>query len=228
MEGGIRPSETAEERSGGSGGPGGSLPGQDDREEKRRFGTAIGWLFVGGSLLAIPSTFLFDPRPSEAIYVVFAAALCTGLVILAAPWERLSLRWFHLTALTGTVLITLAVELGGRGYGFLYVLVVVGSAFVFKSRAEVAVQVALVGAALVLPLIWEPESDREIVQNALLIVPSLALVAASIVYLRERLDRTHRRHLEFAEEALALTLRIRGREAGAEGGASTPPGRRPA
>ena len=194
----------------------------------RRFGTAIGWLFAGGSLLAIPSTFLFDPRPPAGIYIVFAVGFCIGLAILAAPWERLSLRWFHLTALTGTVLITLAVEFGGRGYSFLYVLVAVGSAYVFRSRAEVAAQVAVVGIALVLPLIWEPREDREIVQNALLIVPALAIVAASIVYLRERLESAHRRHQEFAEEALALTLRIRGRERGQGGGASPPPGRRPA
>lgn len=219
----MRPSEIPGES------PGGGGPGRHEQaEQARRFGTAIGWLFVGGSLLAIPTTFLFDPRPPAGIYVVFVAGFCAGLLILAAPWERLSLRWFHLTALTGTVLITLAVELGDRGYGFLYVLVVVGSAYVFRSRAEVALQVALVGIALVAPLIWEAEQNREILQNALLIVPALTLVAASIVYLRERLESTHQRHLDFAEEAMALTLRIRGREGGPGGGASTPPGRRPA
>jgi hypothetical protein len=198
-----------------------------DREgaTARAYGRLAGVLFVVGSLSSIPSSLLLEPRPASSIYLLTGAAVLSGLLCFAIPWERLP-RWvFHLLPALGTVYVAAAAEAASPSYSFYYVFIAVYVAYVFDGAGAITVQLLFIALALIAPAIWDPDTSGETVRRTLLFVPGLGITSAVVVLLRRRLDSDRRRYREFAEEAYDIALRIRryGRES--EGGASPPPGR---
>ena len=70
--------------------------------------------------------------------------------------------------------------------------------------------VALIGVAILAPIVYGPEDARSTIQLALVVYPLLVLTASLIAYLRQRLVADHRSYRLFAEETLALADRIAG------------------
>jgi hypothetical protein len=203
-----------------------SSPPADEHygETARRYGRLAGVLAMSGSVSSVPSSFLIEPAPPSAIYLLGLLAFASGAACFVIPWERLPWGAFHVLAGLGTVFAATAVEIAGPPYSFYYVFIAIYVAYVFESRLAVMGHLLFIGAALLAPLAWDPEASRETVRRALLFIPALAITSGVVVLLRQRLEQDRRRYSEFAEEAYDIALRIRRPERSSEGGASSPPG----
>lgn len=185
----------------------------DEPQLLRQYGHVAAALFIAAALVAIPSSLLQTPAQPAGIYVFTTLALASGLVCLVLPWERIPIRWFHLVAAAATVEIAVAVAVDDRTFAWYYVFVAVFAAYVFPTRIETAVQVALASIGFLAPAIYDPDTAGETIRAAIVAIPSFALAALVVTYLHERLDAKQRLYRRFAEETLALAIRIGGREA---------------
>ena len=154
----------------------------------RRHGNVAGVLFVAGSIGLVPSLLFADPSQPAAVLVLTVLACASGALCLAAPWERLSRRWFHLVAATATIEIALAAGLADHAYSWLYLLVAVYAAYTFTTRREIALQALLICAALLAPLVYESGTTDATLTRALAAIPSLLLAAGLVTYMRERVE----------------------------------------
>jgi hypothetical protein len=174
---------------------------------------AAGFLFLGASVSSIPSLLLLEPQPALEVFLLPLAGIVTGLLCLSMPWQRLPWSWTtHAVLALATIEIAVAVEVADRGYALFYVFVAVLAAYALPSRREIAAQLALISLALLLPLLYGGDI-REVLWQATLAAPALALAAGTVTYLRERLEAKQRLYRRFAEEVLDLALRIRGEPA---------------
>jgi hypothetical protein len=186
-----------------------------------RYGRTAGLLFLFGSLLAFPSSLLADPAPASTSYVLLGTGVLCGLFCLAAPWERISENWFYVLAAGSVVQITLTAEFFDPIYSIYYVIVAVYSASAFHSRESVVAYLALISAAwLTQPLYITPSS--EVLYFAAVGTPVTWLIALMVVQISERLEQSRTASMELAEEAVGVTLRIRGGRPGSDQGVSRP------
>jgi hypothetical protein len=181
---------------------------RQDRARVEGYGPIAGVLLLAGALLSIPGSLLIQP-PSET-YLLTALVALTGLVCLAMPWERISPAWLHALGVIGTLEVGASVAFIDYAYGFYFVVIAALVAHGARNRLETGAHLILISATLLAPIAWEPEHARAIVREAMLLVPSIALVAGVVIYLRERLEAKQRMYRRFAEEAFELTWRIRG------------------
>ena len=169
------------------------LPPAAAAEERTRLaiGRLGGVLFCAGAAIALPSLVTLDPAPPDWVFMIVVLALTAGLACLWAEWDVLHAAWLHAIPLTGTFLVT-ALIAGTHArvglYAWLYILVVVFVAYCFQNRLVVAAYLLLVAAGCAAPLVDPQVSSSETLRTLLVCVPSLALAATVVTYLRERLE----------------------------------------
>lgn len=176
----------------------------------RRFGRMAGILFIAGALLPVPSTLLLEPRPELASYSITAAAVLTGLACLLLPWERARVGWLHCLALAATLEVAATVALFDLVFGVMYLLIGILVAYGFGRPRDAFPHVVLISMAMLAPVVYDPDASREALQLALLLVPSVWMLAGALVFLRTQVDTRERAYRHFAEQALSLTERIAG------------------
>jgi len=179
--------------------PHGRLSDEDDR--RRTAGRLGGALFCAAAAVSLPSALTLDPRPQAWVFALITLALAAGLVCLRLPWERLPDGALHLLPLSGTVMVTVGI-LGIEGrdtiYTWLYVMTVIVVAYSFRSRAMIAAYLVLVCAASAAPLLDPAASTDDTLRSLLVSLPSLAIAAAAVTYLRERLEARRSAYEELA------------------------------
>src|SRR5688500_160298 len=157
----------------------------------RGYGTLGGLGIIGAAIFAVPSTLLLDPLPPAEAYLSTIAALTTGLVCIALPWERLDGRWLHLFGVLATVEAAWAVAVFGPAYLSFFFLIAVAIAYVTPDAKSLLAHLLLIGLALLAPVIYGPEDPRSTVQMALVVLPLLTLTAGLFAYLRQRMVADH-------------------------------------
>jgi hypothetical protein len=187
------------------------------------YGRIAGILFIGGSLTAIPTSLTLEPMPPLGFYLLVVAGLISGLVCLALPWESLSWRWLHALPVLATLEIALAAWVADVVFSLYFIFVAVFIAAAFRDRPHVLAHMGLVVIALFFPVIYEVEARRAVLQQAMLMLPGLVLAAGMIAYLRERLEERQLVYRRFAQEALAISRRLRTTAAESPGGGTADP-----
>jgi len=180
-----------------------------DPVARTRFGRLLGALYVIGGLSSIPSSLLVEPPPTPLIVPVTAFAILGGVAWMAFPWVKAGPGWMHAAVAAGTVAVGLANAAAGPTYAFYGVLVAVFAAYAFRSRAAIAAHLGLLIGALVVAIPFSPASTREVLQVEALAIPNVIIAAVLVAFLRERSEHRERSLHDFAEEAMALTGRIR-------------------
>jgi hypothetical protein len=178
-----------------------------ERARMRRYGAVTAFLFVFGSLSAIPGAIIVDADP--LVYVVIVAGVATGVGCLFVPWERLGRRVFFVPLVLGLIEVVLGMRLADLDVAFYFVYVAVLAGYVTISRADLAVGVGLILAALFAPFIWGADAD-EVIHHAAFAVPAIVIAVGMVRYLAETLEGKERTYERFAAETLTLAERIRG------------------
>ena len=179
-----------------------SLTDAGEDERRRSVGRLSGALFVAGALAALPSVLTLDTEPEPWVYVVIAVAFVAGLFALWVPWDRIAAHWLHAPPLAGVTLITLGIlgtHARGNLYAWLYVLTVVVVACEFRSRAVVGGYLGLIALCSAAPLLDSATSASDTGRALLVSIPSLAITAAVVTYLRERLEAGRSAYQQLAQ-----------------------------
>ncbi len=156
-------------------------------------------LFVGGGIGAIPSDALHQPAHPWTIYLLPLLALCSGAVCWVLSDLSLRARWLHLTAIAATLEVALTVGLADRVFAIYFAFVAIYAAYVFRRRSAIAIQVGFASLAVLAPIIYDPATARETLVGAFALIPTLVLAAASVTFLRERLEASELRYRNLAE-----------------------------
>ena len=132
-----------------------------------------------------------NPSPPALAGLLPFLAFVSGIVCFLTPWDRLRPVWFHLVPALGTLEVAFSVwALGAHGnvVSWFYVFVVVFAALAFCERLSVTAHVMFASAALAAPIPYMPESARDNLVRTLVALPTLAVAAAVVAFLRERLE----------------------------------------
>lgn len=156
-------------------------------------------LFAGGGIGAIPSDALHQPTHDWTIYLLPLLALVSGGICWLLSGFGLRARWLHLTALAATIEVAVTVGLADRVFAIYFVFVAIYAAYVFQRRSAIAVQVGFASLAVLAPIAYDPDTGRETLVAAFALMPTLVLAAASVTFLRERLEASERRYRDLAE-----------------------------
>ncbi|HKR98795.1 MAG TPA: GGDEF domain-containing protein [Candidatus Dormibacteraeota bacterium] len=164
----------------------------DDAAGRRAIGRIAGILFSAGGLATVPAYRLMeDPSPPAAVNLLPFLAFVSGIVCFLVPWERLRAGWVHLVPALGSVEVAFSMWVLGRHgnvVAWFFVFVVVFAALAFHSHLQVAGHVLFAAVLLAAPIIYAPDSARDNLIRAIVAVPTLAVAAAVVAYLRERLE----------------------------------------
>ena len=180
----------------------------------RAFGTLAGFGFIGVAVVALPSTRLLEPTPEPQAYFLTLAAILTGLVCLAIPWERIDPRWLHVVGFVATVEAAATVAVFGFAYVAIYFLIAVLIAYVSPDARSVGIQVGLICLALLGPVAYGPEGARSSLHVALVVIPALLVTTLLFAYLRQKTVHDRLAYHRFAEQTLVLSSQIAGRQLG--------------
>ena len=203
------PADTVERRIGGSGrrrlrrasdeDPASALsaPMPDvapDDEESRRIAT-IGRTAALLFLTGVPLGPVVEATvPGGHVLTGFGLSLLglvSALVCLRLPWQRLSMRWIHATALLATVEVALGVATASATaavFSWLYVLIAAAAAYAFRDRRTLAIYVGILSVALALPIAYHGIVDGDMLARTVLGIAVLATMVAVVASLRERLE----------------------------------------
>ncbi len=165
-------------------------PEDPHRRQQLAIGRLAGWLFLVGSLVALPSDVILGIPSVPRTIALTMMGLLTGVGCLILPWNRLSERWLSGIAVVGTVEITVSVVALGRHGAVLqpiYLLIATTAAYAFHSRRVIAGHLVLIAAAMTIPAL---RADSTSGREALTLISIFVLVAtcAVIAYLRELLE----------------------------------------
>jgi diguanylate cyclase (GGDEF)-like protein len=155
-------------------------------------------LFAGGGLAAIPSDALERPAHEPTIYLLPLLAIVSGIACWLAA-NHVSRRWLHLVTTIATLEVAITVWLANEMFAIYYVFVAIYSAYMFQDRRAIAAHVAFASLAVLAPLVYRPEDTRETLILAFILVPTLAIAAGAVAFLRERLEASEARFRELAE-----------------------------
>jgi hypothetical protein len=178
-----------------------------DAGRAREYGHLAGWLFIGGSLLSLPSSALMEPPADPGYYLLTALGVATGLACLRIPWERLGRNVFHLVAVVAAVEVAVVVALFDPLYEYFLFLIAVYVAYIYPSWRDVIPQMLFLSAVLCLPLLYD-DDPRAFLPYVVAAIPVLISSAAMVAYLRAELERNLRRNVRLAGEANELASRI--------------------
>jgi diguanylate cyclase (GGDEF)-like protein len=167
-----------------------SRPQDPHRRQQQAIGRMAGWLFLVGSVVALPSDLVMGiPSVPVAVMLTLMGVL-TGAGCLVLPWNRLSERWLNGAAVLATVEITISVLALGR-YGAVlqpvYLLIATAAAYAFHSRRVIAGHLALIAGVMTIPAL-RADSTSGRVSLTLISIFVLLATCAVITYLRELLE----------------------------------------
>jgi diguanylate cyclase (GGDEF)-like protein len=117
--------------------------------------------------------------------------LISGLVCLRLPWQRLSMRWIHATALLATVEVSLGVVSSAAtaaAFSWLFVLIAAAAAYAFRERRTLAAYVGILSFGLALPIVSQGDLDGDTLARTVLGIVVLATMVMVVAALRERLE----------------------------------------
>jgi diguanylate cyclase (GGDEF)-like protein len=161
------------------------------RRQQVAIGRLAGWLFLVGSILAIPSDLVMGSPSPRTVVALTLMGLVSSMFCFAVPWHRVSARWLNFLAVLATVEITISVIAdGAHGMVLLpiYLLIATATAYAFRDRRVIALHVALIAAAMCVPLLVGSHHPATMVPLTLVSVFVLVMMSAVIAYLRELLE----------------------------------------
>ena len=171
---------------------------QSKRDQDRQNWRLAATLFVGGGLGAIPSDALHQPPHPPTVYLLPLLALVSGAICWLLS-ERADGRWLHAMTVIATLEVALTVELADQIFAIYFVFIAIYAAYVFDRRFEIIAQVALASLATLAPIAYDPDSARETLIVSFALVPTLALAAGAVTFLREQLEASEERYRRLAE-----------------------------
>jgi Diguanylate cyclase, GGDEF domain len=148
-----------------------------------RLGGVLLLVLAGSTMAASP---LVEDSASIEDFLISGVTALAGLICLWLPWERMDERWLAAVPLLAVVAIALAAASVDYALDCLYLAVALYAALVFPPRT-IAVFVALIIAALVLPFADSDISAQEAAQWLLVVGPVLVFTAAVAGLLTSRL-----------------------------------------
>ncbi len=83
-----------------------SRPQDPHRRQQQAIGRMAGWLFLVGSMVALPSDLVMGIPSVPVAIVLTLMGVLTGASCLVLPWNRMSERWLNAVAALATVEIT--------------------------------------------------------------------------------------------------------------------------
>ena len=149
-----------------------------------------GLLFIGGALSAVPASFLLDDLPTPWLYSLNAIGLVIGVACLTVPWWRLDERWLIALPVIAVPLIAVTVATTHYVFTYLYFFIAIFVALVFPRPRQMAPFLALVGVALLAPLLYEDEPVRETLLWAIAVGPGIVLTAVVVGRLTAGLEQS--------------------------------------
>ena len=176
----------------------GPVRGVISAAETRQHWQIAALLFAGGGLAAIPADALADPAQPATIYLLPLLALVSGLIcwLLAG---RLEHGWLHLVAAVASIEVALTVWLAGRVFDTYFIFVAIFVAYAFHDRRATILHLGFTSLLVFAPVAYDPDAAREGLINGIVLVPSLALAAAVVVLLRERLAASEWEYRQLSE-----------------------------
>src|SRR2546423_7963245 len=178
--------------------------GSNEAKRRRRYGLTAGVLFVVAALATFPVALDYYDSSRWAVYVMTIVAVCSGLICLALPWERLPPFSLHVLPIAAGLEISAVVRATDPVAGVLFVLVALFAAYAFRSRAQIGAHLALIGLFLFAPLLYVAHAQSSTVHHALFELPTIVLAAGLVTYLRERTEAQEQTLRRFAGEAAAI------------------------
>jgi len=174
----------------------------------RRYGRVVAFLFAFGSVSAVPGAIIVEADP--LIYLTLTLGVVAGAVSWFVPWERFSRRVFFIPTVLGLAETAAGVGLADADAAFYFLYVAVLAAYVFETRTELAMAIALIVAALFVPLLYE-ETHEHTIDHAVFAIPAVLITAGMVRYLSESLQSQQREFRRFAAETMTIAERIRPR-----------------
>ena len=153
---------------------------------------------------------VFRPLIALATDATTFVAVCSGIVCLVLPWERLPSFSLHVIPVVAGLEISAVIRATDPAGGVLFVLVAVFAAYAFASRAQIAGHLTLIGLFLVAPLLYDPGAHSSTIHHALLEFPTIVLVAGLVAYLHERAEAQEETLRRFAGEAIDIAAGMAG------------------
>lgn len=157
-------------------------------------------LFIVGSLTTIPGTLLLDTRLDPWVYGLTALGVASGIACLLVPWWAISDRWLALVPVLATVEIVVGVLVGHEVFTYLYFFVALFVALVFPHPRQMAPFLALLAAALLLPVAISDEPTRETLLWAVVAAPGVLLTAIVVGRLTAGLEESREAYRQLSTE----------------------------
>ncbi len=176
-----------------------SVAATERRDQVRQHWRLAAILFLGGGIGAIPSDALHQPAQPATIYLLPLLAIVSAGVCWWISGLGLRARWLHVAAVVATLEVALTVALADRVFGIYYVFVAIYAAYVFQDRRAIAFQVGFASLLVLAPIVYDPDTARSTIVASFVFIPTLILAAASVTFLRERLEASELRYRELAE-----------------------------
>jgi diguanylate cyclase (GGDEF)-like protein len=173
-------------------------PETTERELQRRYWRLAALLFIGGGLGAAPSDALHQPAHDPTVYLLPLLAIVSGVICWLLA-EHVARRWLHVMAVVATLEIALTVWGADEIFAVYYVLVAIFAAYVFHDRRAIALHVGFASAAVLAPMVYEPDTARETLVLGFVLIPTLLITGATVAFLRERLQASEKRFRQLAE-----------------------------
>lgn len=169
------------------------------RDQVRQHWRLAAILFLGGGIGAIPSDALHQPAQPGTIYLLPLLAIVSAGVCWWISGLGLRARWLHVAAVVATLEVALTVALADHVFGIYYVFVAIYAAYVFQDRRAIVFQVGFASLAVLAPIVYDPDTARDTIVASFVFIPTLILAAASVTFLRERLEASELRYRQLAE-----------------------------
>ena len=163
------------------------------RDQTRQHWRLAATLFVGGGLGAILPDALHEPPHPATIYLLPLLALVSGAVCWALS-TRLSRSWLNLVIVIATLEIALTVWLADPVFASYYAFIAIFTAYVLNDRRLITAQIAFASLVAFAPTLYSPETARESLIQALVLIPTLILAGGAVTFLRERLAASEDRY----------------------------------
>ncbi len=172
------------------------LAARDERRsQQERFGRLAGILFMVGGLASIPAEHLLLPGGVPfGVYVLNAVALVSALGCFLIPWQRLPVGLLSAIPPLAAIEVAIFIHLMGPAGVHCEWFFVFGAVFIaygFLRRVEIAIHLAILVLAAMVPLL-STDDPRAVLGDLALLIPSLVTTTVVIARLRESVEERER------------------------------------
>jgi diguanylate cyclase (GGDEF)-like protein len=160
------------------------------RRQQLAIGRLAGWLFLAGSVAALPPELILGMPALPIIIALTVSGVLIGLCFLRVPWDRISEGWLNVAVIAGTLKVTLSVVALGRHGAVLqpiYLVIATATAYAFHSRRVIAGHLFVIAAVMTVP-VWRSDSTQGRVSLTMISIIVLITICVVIAYLREMLE----------------------------------------